>query len=252
MARASHIYKCLAIGQNRSMNKDVRINKYLAERGICSRRAADQWVSDGRVKVNGIRAELGTKISEGDQVEVDGRLVEEPAEKLIYYAYHKPVGIMSSLDPKRKDTLLTAVTVPERVFPVGRLDVASQGLMLLTNDGELSEAITHPSREHEKEYVVTVDAPISDEALEHMRRGVMVLGSPTKPAKIDRIGPSKFRIILTEGRNRQIRRMCETQGREVRKLVRVRIQTLELGELEQGTWRKLTQDELNKLKGSIR
>lgn len=238
--------------QNVDMKTEVRINKYLAERGICSRRAADDWVQAGRVKVNGVRAELGTKIAPGDTVEVDGKQIQAPAEKLAYYAYHKPVGIMSSLDPKRKDTLLTAVDVPERVFPVGRLDVASQGLMLLTNDGALSEAITHPSREHEKEYEVTVDGPISDTALENMRRGVMVLGSLTKPAEIERISKRSFRIILTEGRNRQIRRMCNTQGREVTKLVRVRIQTVVLGNLKPGTWRHLTKNELEVLKASIR
>lgn len=238
--------------QNVDMKTEVRINKYLAERGICSRRAADDWVQAGRVKVNGVRAELGTKIAPGDTVEVDGKQIQAPAEKLAYYAYHKPVGIMSSLDPKRKDTLLTAVDVPERVFPVGRLDVASQGLMLLTNDGALSEAITHPSREHEKEYEVTVDGPISDTALENMRRGVMVLGSLTKPAEIERINKRSFRIILTEGRNRQIRRMCNTQGREVTKLVRVRIQTVVLGNLKPGTWRHLTKNELEVLKASIR
>ncbi len=229
----------------------TRINKYLAERGVCSRREADVLIDKGQVRVNGLRAEKGTKIDAGDVVEVKGVVLEAPAERLAYYAYHKPVGIMSSLDPKRKDTLLTTVRVPERVFPVGRLDVASKGLMLLTNDGALAEAITHPSRYHEKEYVVSVDKALSDVAIERMSKGVFVLGSLTKPAQIKRLGEKRFSIILTEGRNRQIRRMCATQGLEVMSLKRIRIVTLTLGDLPEGAVRPLTQQEVKNLKQAV-
>lgn len=229
----------------------TRINKYLAERGVCSRRKADVLVAEGRVKINGRVAVMGDAVSQEDEVAVDGRSISTQREEKVYYAFHKPVGIMSSVDPNGKDTITTFLEISSRIFPVGRLDVASSGLMILTNDGAFSEAITHPSRNHEKEYVVTVDKPISDDHMQEMANGVMVLGSKTKPARLKRIGPSKFSIVLTEGRNRQIRRMCEGLGYEVRKLARVRIMTLVLGDLEVGKFRPLTRKELSDLRAQM-
>lgn len=222
----------------------TRLNKYLADRGVCSRRAADALIEKGEVEVNGKRAELGMLVGDGDEVRVRGCRVggEKPAP--VYLAFHKPVGIITSVDPKARDSVISFLRFPERVFPIGRLDVASSGLLLLTNDGRLSERITHPRYDHEKEYLVTVDRAVTDGDLRRLSDGMPILGSMTKPAVVHRIDKRRFAITLTEGRNRQIRRMCEEIGYEVKKLVRVRVMNVELGDLPVGAARPLTKKEI--------
>ncbi len=229
----------------------TRINKYLAERGVCSRRNADVLIDERRVRINGEIAEKGTIVEEGDEVTVNQKRVSEDRPDFIYKAFHKPVGILTSVDPNGKDTIATFLHLKERLFPVGRLDVASSGLLILTNDGNLSEAITHPRGNHEKEYVVTVHDDISNADLDTMRNGMVILGQMTKPAQIKRVGPRKFHIILTEGKNRQIRRMTEALGFEVKKLVRIRVMNIELGDLEEGAVRPLTRKEITDLKKAL-
>jgi 23S rRNA pseudouridine2604 synthase len=226
----------------------TRLNKHLADRGICSRRKADALIASGAVLVNGKTATLGMLVDETDDVRLrGGKTVAVARPKTVYYAFHKPVGIITSVDPRARDSVLTAAKVPERVFPVGRLDVASSGLLLLTNDGRLSERITHPRYHHEKEYVVSVSRPIGDAALERMAGGMMILGSMTKPARVTRVDDRTFRIVLTEGRNRQIRRMCEAVHREVTSLRRVRVMNVLLGDLPEGATRPLTAEERDRL-----
>lgn len=227
----------------------TRLNKFLADRGVCSRREADRLIEAGDVLVNGQLAGLGVQVDDADEVRVKGKVVEAAAPKLLALAFHKPVGIISSVDPTKRDNILSFLGRTDHIFAVGRLDVASSGLLLLTNDGRLSEKITQPKYEHEKEYVVTVDKDISDQALQEMRDGMMILGSMTKPAKVARVpGRTRsFTIVLTEGRNRQIRRMCEQLGLNVIKLVRTRVMHILLGDLPEGATRPLTQDEIDQL-----
>ncbi|MBI5794493.1 rRNA pseudouridine synthase [Candidatus Uhrbacteria bacterium] len=229
----------------------TRLNKFLAERGVCSRRKADALIESRKVRVNGQVAPLGLLVSEEDEIEVEGRLVTRQRPKKVYFAFHKPVGIMTSVDPRAKDTVRSYLKLDEHVFPVGRLDVASSGLLILTNDGDLAERITHPRFDHEKEYVVTVDRPIRQDDLRTMGDGMMILGSTTKPAALKKIGENRFAMILTEGRNRQIRRMCEALGYEVKALRRTRVMNVKLGELKSGAIRPLTTNELRELKQKI-
>jgi 23S rRNA pseudouridine2604 synthase len=225
----------------------TRLNKYLADRGVCSRRKADEMIKNGRVFVNGARAALGIMVGEDDEIKIDNKMIVSEKPASVYFAFHKPVGIITSVDPKARDSVLSFLKIRERVFPIGRLDVASSGLLLLTNDGRLSERITHPRYDHEKEYAVTVDREIRDEDLRKMSEGMVVLGSMTKQCVIKKIGKRVFNMILTEGRNRQIRRMCEGFGYEVKKLVRVRVMNIELGNLPVGACRPLTKKEINTL-----
>lgn len=226
----------------------VRINKYLAERGVCSRRQADALIDAGKVMINGKRAEKGLKITGEEEILVrNKRLIPQKSEHQ-YIAFHKPVGIMTSVDPKGRDTIATFLHLTHRLFPVGRLDVASSGLLLLTNDGELSETITHPRGNHEKEYDVTVNHPITDTQLNELKKGMIILGSNTKPAKVVRKDANRFLIILTEGRNRQIRRMCKKLNLEVIKLIRIRVMNIKLGSLPVGKTRPLTNHEITTLK----
>ncbi len=229
----------------------TRLNKFLAERGVCSRRQADALIEQGKVNVNGAMATLGLQVSEQDDIVVSGRRIENVRPDKIYLAFHKPVGIMTSVDPKAQDTVRSFLNLPSHVFPVGRLDVASSGLLLLTNDGELSEHITHPRYDHEKEYIATVDRSVRREDLRTMADGMMILGSKTKPAVVKKIGDNRFSIILTEGRNRQIRRMCEALGYEVKALRRVRVMNIELGDLPSGKTRPLLTKEVRDLKRAL-
>lgn len=229
----------------------VRINKYLAERGVCSRRQVDALIDEQKILVNGKLAEKGMLISEDDDIRIQGKRIESERPKIQYLAFHKPVGIMTSVDPNGHDTIATFLRLKERLFPIGRLDVASSGLLILTNDGDLSEAITHPRGDHEKEYVVTVDKEILDEDLETIENGMTILGSKTKPAKTRKIATNRFRVILTEGRNRQIRRMCEKLGYEVKALKRVRVMNIHLGDLPSGHTRPLTYKEITELKRAL-
>lgn len=225
----------------------TRINKFLSESGFCSRREADKLIEQKRVTINGKIPELGTKIMDGDVVKVDGRLVSPPKDKLVYILLNKPVGIVCTTDQKReKNNIVDFVRYPKRIFPVGRLDKESEGLIILTNDGDIVNKILRARNHHEKEYVVMVDKPITPEFLHKMRNGVPILDTMTRKCDVKQIGPKRFNIILTQGLNRQIRRMCEYLGYEVVKLKRVRIMNLVL-DIPVGQWRDMTDKELGEL-----
>jgi 23S rRNA pseudouridine2604 synthase len=224
----------------------VRLNKYISETGVCSRREADKWIEAGRVTCNGQPAVLGTQVAEGDQVCVDGGLIGQKKQR-IYLALNKPVGIICTTEPHIEDNIIDHVGFAQRIFPVGRLDRDSEGLILLTNDGDIVNEILRSENNHEKEYVVTVDRPITDLALEMMAAGVKIMGEMTKRSKVTRVNPQTFRIVLTQGLNRQIRRMCSALGYRAQRLQRVRIMNIRLGNLPAGQWRHLTQAEVAEL-----
>lgn len=224
----------------------MRLNKFLGESGACSRREADQWIEAGRVTVNGARAVLGTQVAEGDVVLVDGKPLRERPTR-VYLALNKPVGIECTTDREVPDNIVDFVGHHERVFPIGRLDKDSEGLILLTNDGDVVNTVLRAEHEHEKEYVVAVDRPLTPEFLAGMARGVPILGTVTNPCKLTQVGRNTFRIVLTQGLNRQIRRMCEHFGYTVRSLQRVRIMHVRLGDLPLGRWRNLTPIEIRGL-----
>jgi len=225
----------------------VRINKYLSEKGICSRREADRLIAQGRVKINEETALIGSKVSEGDHVRLDNKLVSPVAEKRVYMAFNKPVGIICTTDRSIRGNIVDFINYPERIFHVGRLDKDSEGLILMTNDGDIVNKILRASNNHEKEYIVTVDKPVSDEFLVKMSSGVPVLNTVTKPCEIERKSKYVFRIILTQGLNRQIRRMCSYCGYNVVKLKRIRIMNIKLGDLAVGCWRYLSDNELKRI-----
>jgi len=224
----------------------VRLNKYLAETGVCSRREADQWIEAGRVTVNGTLAVLGTPVAEGDEVLLDGQPLREKPRK-VYIALNKPVGVECTTDRDVPGNIVDFVAHRERVFPIGRLDKDSEGLILLTNDGDIVNTILRAENEHEKEYVVAVDRPLTPAFLSGMAGGVPILDTVTNPCKVSQVGKNTFRIVLTQGLNRQIRRMCEHFGYTVRRLQRVRIMHIRLGDLPLGRWRNLTPEELRGL-----
>jgi 23S rRNA pseudouridine2604 synthase len=224
----------------------MRLNKYLAETGACSRREADQWIETGRVTVNGNRAVLGTQVSEGDVVCVDGAPVRAKPKR-VYLALNKPVGIECTTDRDIPGNIVEFVGHAERIFPIGRLDKESEGLILLTNDGDIVNTILRAENEHEKEYVVAVDRPLTPAFLSAMAAGVPILDTVTNPCRVTQVGRNTFRIVLTQGLNRQIRRMCEHFGYTVRRLQRVRIMHVHLGSLPTGRWRPLTAAELRGL-----
>ena len=227
----------------------MRLNKFISETGICSRREADGWIEAGRVTVNGRRAELGTQVEAGDEVRVDGRPVAARSRKHVYIALNKPVGITCTTERHIQGNIVDFVGHRERIFPVGRLDKDSDGLILLTSNGDIVNEILRSENNHEKEYVVAVDRPLTDEFLHGMARGVRLdeLDATTKPCRVSRVSRNTFRIILTQGLNRQIRRMCETFGYKVRRLQRVRIINVHLGSLKPGKWRELSEAELRGL-----
>lgn len=226
------------------MEEKIRLNKYLAAAGICSRREADTLIRDGRVMLDGRTAVLGDTVSPESSVLVDGKPVGGKKEQVILL-FHKPKGVLcTTRDPRAKGiNVIDYIGYPERIFPVGRLDQDSEGLLLLTNDGDLSDAILRARNFHEKEYIVTVDRPVTEEFLTRMAAGVPILDTVTRPCRVFRTGKDTFHIILTQGLNRQIRRMCETLGYEVKRLVRIRIMNLELGDLPEGKWRPVTDKE---------
>lgn len=225
----------------------MRINKFISESGFCSRRQADRLIENGSVTINGTRANLGDQVQPGDAVKVDGVPVGSARKKTVYLAFNKPVGIICTSDPNAHDNIIDAVGYPERIFHIGRLDVASSGLILLTNDGNIVNRILRSEHGHEKEYVVRVDKPLTDQALDRLRNGIVILDRKTKPARVKQTAEDVFRITLTEGRNRQIRRMCEALGYHVRGLKRVRIMHIKLGSLKEGTYRLLTDKETTEL-----
>lgn len=224
----------------------MRINKYISETGICSRREADQWIADGRVTINGRPAELGSQAEAGDDVRVDGKplVAKKPP---IYIALNKPVGITCTTEKHVKGNIVDFVNHPERIFPIGRLDKDSEGLILLTNDGDIVNKILRVENRHEKEYIVTVDKPLAPHFLQGMTAGVPILDTVTLPCKITQVGERVFRIVLTQGLNRQIRRMCQHFGYEVRRLQRVRIINIRLDGLKRGEWRYLSDREVQGL-----
>ena len=229
----------------------MRINKFLAESGACSRREADAWIAAGRVTVNGVVAELGTRLAEDDQVAVDGRPIDAKPRR-VYLALNKPVGVECTTDRDVPGNIVDFVGHRERVFPIGRLDKDSEGLILLTNDGDVVNHVLRAENAHEKEYVVAVDRPLTPEFLAGMAGGVPILGTVTNPCRITQVGRNTFRIVLTQGMNRQIRRMCEHFDYTVRRLQRVRIMHIRLGELPIGKWRNLTSEEVRSLLKSPR
>ena len=226
----------------------TRINKFLSEAGFCSRRAADKLIDAGRVTINGKLPEMGTKVEAGDEVRVDGKVVRNGEEELVYLAFHKPVGVVCTTDTKReKDNIIDYIGYPSRIFPIGRLDKPSEGLIFLTNDGDIVNKILRAKNNHDKEYVVRVNKPIRGNFIRDMRNGVPVLETVTNPCFVEQTGDREFRIILTQGLNRQIRRMCEYLGYEVKKLKRIRIMNMHL-DMPEGTWRDFRPEELQEMK----
>jgi len=226
-----------------------RLNKYLSEAGYCSRRAADRLIDAGRVTINDIVPEMGTKVSSEDIVKVDGEIIGERQQDFVYLAFNKPVGIVCTTDTRvEKDNIIDYINYPKRIFPIGRLDKPSEGLILLTDDGDIVNKILRASNNHEKEYIVTVDIPISQTFIERMSGGIYIedLGKRTKKCKVKKIDKFTFSIILTQGLNRQIRRMCEYLNYEVQTLKRVRIMNINL-DISLGQYRELTKEEFNKL-----
>ncbi|WP_313162175.1 23S rRNA pseudouridine(2604) synthase RluF [Kosakonia cowanii] len=225
--------------------QSTRLNKYISESGICSRREADRYIEQGNVFINGKRAGIGDQVVAGDVVKVNGQLIEPRNEEdLVFIALNKPVGIVSTTEEGEKDNIVDFVNHSSRIFPIGRLDKDSQGLIFLTNHGDLVNKILRAGNDHEKEYLVTVNKPVTDEFVRGMGAGVPILGTVTKKCKVKREAPFTFRITLVQGLNRQIRRMCEHFGYEVTKLERTRIMNVSLTGLPPGEWRDLTDDEL--------
>lgn len=225
----------------------IRINKYLSEVGYCSRRAADKLIEQGRVTINGKVPEMGTKVLPTDQVAVDGEIISEAQEKRIYIAFNKPVGIVCTTDTGvEPDNIIDYINYPTRIFPIGRLDKPSEGLIFLTNDGDIVNKILRARNNHEKEYLVTVNKPITKEFIEDMSNGVPILGTMTRNCYVKQINRYDFKIILTQGLNRQIRRMCEYFDYHVMKLKRVRIMNIKL-DVPVGRWRYLTEDEIEEI-----
>ncbi|MBI5062069.1 MAG: rRNA pseudouridine synthase [Desulfatitalea sp.] len=226
----------------------MRLQKWLSEAGVCSRRHGEIFIRDGRVRVNGkIIKELGSKIDpDKDRVEVDGRPLR-PSQEKIYVALHKPRGFVTSVQHPGHPVVMDLVELPQRVYPVGRLDKESTGLLLLTNDGRLHHRLSHPSFDHEKEYEVAVERPIEDDTLRQLAEGVPLDGTLTRPAQVRRLSGRRFLIVLQEGRNRQIRRMVVQVGHKVKRLKRIRVAHIRLGSLPEGAWRHLTAVEKKKL-----
>jgi 23S rRNA pseudouridine2604 synthase len=225
----------------------TRINKYLSEVGYCSRRKADELIEKGRITINGKVPEMGTKIDANDEIRVDGKLITDKEKEPIYIAFNKPVGIVTTTDQKReKDNIIDFINFPSRIFPIGRLDKPSEGLIFLTDDDYIVNKILRAGNYHEKEYEVTVNKPVTDEFLSGMSNGVPILDTVTRKCRVKKISKHKFKIILTQGLNRQIRRMCEYFDYKVVKLKRVRIMNVNL-DVPVGKWRYLSEEEVTQL-----
>ncbi|MEO1516397.1 MAG: 23S rRNA pseudouridine(2604) synthase RluF [Bacteroidota bacterium] len=224
----------------------ISLNKFISSTGICSRREADKWIEAGRVCINGQLARKGNRVESGDEVTLDGKPIQPKAQP-VYIALHKPPGITCTTDRKDKDNIIDFVRHPQRIFPIGRLDKASSGLILLTNDGDIVNKILREENQHQKEYIVRVNRPITSAFVHKMSNGLPILGTTTKRCVVEKLGQYSFRIILTQGLNRQIRRMCEFLQYKVVTLKRVRIMHIRLGKLPQGEWRELSGPELTAL-----
>ena len=232
-------------------SEGIRLNKYLSEIGYCSRRAADKLIEEERIKVNGTPVIMGQKVTNQDRIEIDGILVENLQERNVYIAFNKPVGIVCTTDTRvEKDNIIDYINYPSRIFPIGRLDKPSEGLILLTNDGDIVNKILRARNNHEKEYIVTVNKPVTKEFIEKMANGLPVLDTITRNCIVEQIHKNQFRIILTQGLNRQIRRMCEYLNYRVVKLKRIRIMNIELN-VGTGKYRDLTKREFLELQSLI-
>jgi 23S rRNA pseudouridine2604 synthase len=235
---------------DKTKQPSINLNKYISSSGICSRREAEKFITEGRVTINGKATQLGNRVAKKDVVKLDGRLVE-PKNITLYIALNKPVGVVSTTDEREPDNIIEFMNYPERLFPIGRLDKPSEGLIFLTNDGDIVNKILRAGNNHEKEYFVSVDKSITDDFMEQMANGIPILGTVTKRCKIEKISDKIFKIILTQGLNRQIRRMCEYLDYEVTKLKRTRIMNVELGYLQTGDWRELTDEEMKEINKMI-
>lgn len=235
---------------DRTNENSVSLNKYISNTGICSRREADKLIEAGRVTINGHPAKKGNRVFEGDMVLIDGKPVQAKPRTL-YIAFHKPVGIVCTTDQKEPKNIIRFINHPERLFPVGRLDKASQGLIFLTNDGDIVNKILRAANNHEKEYIVTVNQSITPDFIKKMSRGVPILGTITQKCKVKQLDDFTFNIILTQGLNRQIRRMCAFLDYEVTRLERIRIMNVTLEDLSIGQWRELTKKEIQQIQKLI-
>lgn len=243
VAKKASAKNTIIMSNKNEIRDEVRLNKYISETGFCSRREADKLIEQGRVKIDGVKASTGMKVSKGQSVYVDEKLLKVENE-LVYIALNKPVGITCTTESKIKGNIVDFINHEKRIFPIGRLDKDSQGLIFMTNDGDIVNKILRAGNNHEKEYIVTVNKPITDEFIKGMSNGVPILGTVTKKCLVKKESKNSFRIILTQGLNRQIRRMCEYFGYEVKKLERIRIMNVSLGNLKIGSWRYLTKKEL--------
>ena len=228
---------------DRSNENSKSLNKYISETGICSRREADKMIKAGRVKINQDIAVLGNRVFEGDEVSIDNKPLSEKPQA-VYIAFNKPRGIVCTTDLKEKNNIIDYIGYPERLFPIGRLDKPSEGLIFLTNDGDIVNKILRAGNNHEKEYIVTTDLPISDRFIKRMSSGIPILDTITKKCKVSKVDNNTFKIILTQGLNRQIRRMCGHLGYEVTKLKRTRIMNVSIDGIQKGSWRPLTKTEI--------
>ncbi len=230
----------------RSNEESISLNKFISSTGICSRREADKWIENGRVTINDLATKLGNRVFEGDVVRIDGKLLQEKP-KTLYIALNKPVGIVCTTDLKEPKNIIDFINHKERLFPIGRLDKPSQGLIFLTNDGDIVNKILRAGNNHEKEYIVSVKQPITPDFIRRMSNGIPILDTLTKKCTATALNKRTFKIILTQGLNRQIRRMCQHLGYEVIKLERTRIMNVKLGKLNIGDWRELSKQEMNEI-----
>ncbi|MBE5935425.1 MAG: pseudouridine synthase [Lachnospiraceae bacterium] len=231
-------------------NELIRLNKYLSDSGVCSRREADRLVERGLVYVDGVKAQLGQKVSKNQEIICNGKKVSRE-EELILLAFNKPRGIICSTSDEQGISVVKYINYPKRIYPIGRLDKDSEGLILLTNDGDMSDRILRSRNNHEKEYIVTVNKKIDNTFIKNMANGVPILDTVTKKCVVEQINDNTFRIVLTQGLNRQIRRMCDYFGYKVTKLKRIRIMNIKLGNLKIGKYRELSSEEINKLKSML-
>lgn len=233
-----------------TQRESINLNKYISATGICSRREAEKFIVAGSVTINGTIAQLGNRVFEGDVVKLNGKLLKNKP-KALYIALNKPVGIVSTTDSKERKNIVKHVNHPQRLFPIGRLDKPSEGLIFLTNDGDIVNKILRAGNNHEKEYIVKVDRSIDEVFIRKMSNGIPILGTVTKKCAVTKINEDTFKIILTQGLNRQIRRMCEYLGYEVKKLKRTRIMNVHLGSLKPGEWRELSGKEMHEINNMI-
>lgn len=228
----------------------INLNKFISDTGICSRRAAEKFILEGRVKINGQPTQLGNRVKPGDVVTLDGKPLKS-TPKLLYLAFNKPPGITCTTETHIPGNIISYINHPQRLFPIGRLDKESEGLIFLTNDGNIVNKILRAGNNHQKEYIVTVNKPISPEFIKRMAGGVPILDTVTQKCRVRQLSKTTFNIILTQGLNRQIRRMCEYLGYEVQKLVRIRIMNVSLGNLKKGEWRYLDETEMQEIQNLV-